>query len=38
MRVLTEEQFGVDVEKLRAQASDSMVGDVLPSQMQDFSA
>jgi len=28
----------VDVEELRVQASDSMLGDVLPSQMQDFSA
>jgi len=28
----------VDVEELWAQASDSMLGDLLPSQMQDFSA
>jgi len=28
----------VDVEELRVQASDSMLGDLLPSQMQDFSA
>ena len=28
----------VDTEELRAQASDSMLGNVLPSQMQDFSA
>ena len=28
----------VDTEELRAQASDSMLGDMLPSQMQDFSA
>ena len=28
----------VDVEELRAQASDCMLGDLLPSQMQDFSA
>jgi len=27
-----------DVEELRAQASDSMLGDLLPSQIQDFSA
>jgi len=28
----------VDVEELRAQASESMLGDLLRSQMQDFSA
>jgi len=28
----------VDIEELRAQASDFILGDLLPSQMQDFSA